>query len=442
MAFTDARGLAATGADHAALDRFETALAQFQCYTGDPVATLDGITADRPGFAMAHLMRGWLLGLAMEAKLLPEARRSLGAAAVLPMNERERAHAAALGDLLDGRFADAFRALDGILADHPRDALALQVGHLGDYYLGDARNLRDRVARVLPCWTDADPGFHAVLGMHAFGLEEMAAYGAAEETGRRAVALNPRDGWAQHAVAHVLEMQGRTGDGIAWMRGNQEHWSTDSFFAVHNWWHLALYHWDQRQLDAVFDLYDRHVRATPSEVVLDMIDASALLWRLHLEGVEVGDRWQELADGWEPLARDAHYAFNDLHAMMAFVAAGRHDSAAALIDAQAARIARGGDNAEMTARVGLPLCRAIQAFGRGDYAGTVALMAPVRGIANRFGGSHAQRDVIDLTLMEAALRDGRKGMAVALSAERLALKPDSPLNRLFRARAKAEPVLA
>jgi hypothetical protein len=187
--------------------------------------------------------------------------------------------------------------------------------------------LRDRIARALPAWDRSVPGYHWILGMHAFGLEEMGDYACAEAAGRRGVELEPRDGWSQHAVAHVLEMQNRTADGIAWMTANPDAWAGDSFFKVHNWWHLALYHLDRGDIDAVLRLFDTEIYGARSGVVLDMIDASALLWRLHLRGVDVGSRWDAVADNWSPIATAGNYAFNDAHAMMAFIGAGRRDAA-------------------------------------------------------------------------------------------------------------------
>src|SRR5690606_14103564 len=186
-------------------------------------------------------------------------------------------------------------------------------------FTGNARMLRDRIARALPSWDETMPGFHAVLGMHAFGLEESGDYGRAERQGRRAVELEPRDGWAQHAVAHVMEMQSRQRDGIAWMRANTDNWTKESFLQVHNWWHLALYHFDLGEADEVLALYDGPIFGDRSTVALNMVDASALLWRLHLAGVDAGNRWDALAANWESHADAANYAFNDAHAMMAFV---------------------------------------------------------------------------------------------------------------------------
>jgi hypothetical protein len=281
------------------------------------------------------------------------------------------------------------------------------------------------------------PGYHAVLGMHAFGLEETGDYTRAERQGRKGVELEPRSSWAQHALAHVMEMQGRQKDGIAWMRGNQEGWSRDSFFAIHNWWHVALYHLELGEIDEVLALFDGPIYGERSTLVLDMVDASALLWRLFLRGVDLGNRWNAVADNWEPIAAAGNYAFNDAHAMMAFVGAGRNEAAARVFEAQSEAMRRDDDNAAFTREVGHPVTRAIKAFADGDYAETIRLLRPVRNIANRFGGSHAQRDLLDLTLLEAALRSGQTPLAMALAAERIETKPTSPSARLFVERATA-----
>ena len=210
--------------------------------------------------------------------------------------------------------------------------------------------LRDRIARALPKWFPGVPGYHTVLGLHAFGLEETGDYAAAEKTGREAVERERRDFWAQHAVAHVMEMQGRQQDGIAWMPDNADGWSRDSFFAVHNWWHVALYHLDLGDIDEVLTLFDGPIYGARSRVILEMIDASAMLWRLHLRGIDVGDRWQAVADAWEPVKDAGNYAFNDAHAAMAFVGAGRPQSLARVIEAQMQAMARSDDNAAFTPR--------------------------------------------------------------------------------------------
>jgi hypothetical protein len=170
-------------------------------------------------------------------------------------------------------------------------------------------------------------------------------------------------------------------------------------------------------------------------VVLELVDASAMLWRLHLRRVDVGNRWQPLADAWEATGEFGNYAFNDAHAMMAFVGAGRPDAIRRVFEAQQAAMQKPDDNATFTRDVGHPVAKAIDAFGQGRYAEVNAMLRPARNIAARFGGSHAQRDVLDLTMIEAALRSGDDSLAYALAAERAAMRHESPLSRMLVQRA-------
>ncbi|HRO58281.1 MAG TPA: tetratricopeptide repeat protein [Burkholderiaceae bacterium] len=451
MPLTDSAGYAVSGASAVSLEAFEQAAYETRCLVDDPVASVDRALAAAPEMTMAWALKGWLHLLGTEPAGLPIARDCIAAATALPANERERAHLDGLAKLADGRWHAASRMLEDLSVAWPHDALALQVGHQIDYFTGNARMLRDRIARALPDWDRGQPGYHALLGMHAFGLEECGDYEQAERNGRRSVELEPRDGWGWHAVAHTMEMRNRADDGVGWLRPNAEKWSPGSFLAVHNWWHLALFELELDNVDEALCLFDGPIHGARSAVVLDLIDASSMLWRLSLRGVEIGDRWQTVADGWTPIAGAGSYAFNDLHAMMAFVGSERRDAQRQVLEAQRAVVETGGGNAGFTAGgdnqaftrdVGMPACLAFQAFGDGNYAETVRLLRSIRGHAHRFGGSHAQRDVIDLTLIEAALRADDTALATALSNERLAMRPRSPLARLFVQRAARRAELA
>lgn len=432
----DSLGLEITGATPAALEDYERSLHELQCFIGDPVGSVDKALAAAPSFVMAHVLKGYLFGLATERAATEVAADCFASAAKLGGTAREQAHVAALGKLASGRWHDASSVLEDTAIDNPRDGLALQAGHQIDFFTGNARMLRDRIARALPVWSAPMPGYHAILGMHAFGLEEMGDYARAEKEGRRAIEIEPRDGWAQHAVAHVMEMQSRQRDGIRWMRDTNA-WTQESFLQVHNWWHLALFHYDLGEAGEVLELFDGPIYGSRSTLALNMVDASAILWRLHLGGFDVGDRWQAVAQNWA--AKGAtNYAFNDAHAMMAFVGAGLSGPAEALIEAQREAMQAGDDNAAFTRDIGNPVTAAIHAFGERNYRETVRLLRPIRGIASRFGGSHAQRDFIDLTLIEAALRAGEGALSRALAAERFEARPASPLSRLFMERAGVE----
>ena len=437
MQTRDSLGNAITGASADGTAFYEQSLKHLLCYVGDPLGEAEAAIAASPGMPMAYAMKAWLNLLGTEPGGPPVARATLQAAQALPANSREKGHLRAIASLADGGWHEASRILEDVSIECPRDALALLAGHQVDFFTGNARMLRDRVARALPAWSQGMPGYHALLGMHAFGLEETGDYSSAEASGRAAIEIEPRDGWAQHAVAHVMEMQGRHADGIAWMRTNPDAWSRESFFAVHNWWHVALFHLDLGEIDEVLRLYDGPIDGKGSSIVLEMIDHSALLWRLHLRGIDVAARWAKVADRWEPFATAGNYAFNDVHAMMSFVGANRPAAARSLLDAQLRAMDASGDNAAFTREVGYPVALALKAFGEESYAECVTLLRPLFPVAHHFGGSHAQRDVLDLTLIEAALRDGQHALASGLITQRIAVRPSSPYSRKLRTRVTA-----
>ncbi|PWC51687.1 peptidylprolyl isomerase [Azospirillum sp. TSA6c] len=438
MTLHDTRGLAVSTRNRSALERYEAAVDLLNGYYLDFMAVIDGALEEDPGFVMGHCFKAGVYATCNEAAVQPELRRCVEAAEALSAGatDRERAHIAAARAWLEGDLERSAALYGRIVQEHPRDILALQIAHVADFFLGESRMLRDRVAQVLPHWDESVPGFGYVLGMHAFGLEQTNLYGRAEESGRWALAFNDRDPWAIHAVAHVMEMQGRIGEGVEWLETRRAQWADNNAFSYHNWWHLALYHLEQGETERVLSLYDMHIRSNPASTALELVDGSALLWRLHLRGVDVGDRWRDVADCWERAAADGFYAFNDTHAMMAFVADGRDDAADRTLAAQEQAARRGQATGAMMARdVGLPVCRALRAFGRGEYRTAAELLYAVRTRAHRFGGSHAQRDILDLTLVEAAIRSGDLPLAQALTAERSDLKPSSPANRSLTARA-------
>ena len=407
-------------------------------YKADTVNEIDAVIAEHPDFALAHAMRAGAFATATDKAFEGEALKSLKAAEALSAqaNERERLHIAAARAWLDGDLAKAVELWGKVSMLYPRDLTALQFSHAGDFFLGYSHMLRDRVARVLPQWDRSVPGYGFVHGMYAFGLEESGDYEAAEAHGRRAVDLNPEDGWAVHAVAHVMEMQGRAKEGVAFLANGDDGWEPGSGFAYHLWWHKALFYLDTNDAKAALKLFDEKISAGGFGQALELIDGSALLWRLQLLGYDTGNRWDDIAAKWESRIEHGYYAFNDVNAMMAFAATGNIAAQMRLIAAVGKAADGKGTNAMMSREVGLPGCEGFAAFGRGEYAKAIELLLPVRGRANRYGGSHAQRDMFSWTLTEAAIRAGDRALADAFVAERLASKPESPVNRAWAARAE------
>ncbi|MCA0449431.1 MAG: tetratricopeptide repeat protein [Proteobacteria bacterium] len=417
-------------ADTDAVAACDAATEKLLAYRADPLADIDPVIAAHPRFAMAKLFRAGLIATAGDTALDALFKAAFDDAAALApeMNDRERAHLAALDAWREGRFAAAADRWGRILFDHPRDTTALQFAHLADFYVGQAAMLRDRPSWALRAFGGTTPRRNFVLGMRAFGLEENGQYDAARALGAEAVAAAPHDAWAVHAVAHVYEMRGETDAGITWLETTQSGWAPENLFAFHNWWHLALLRLDRGEADAALALYDTRVRPSDSDAALEMVDGSALLWRIWTRGGEVGERWSKLAALWESRIGHGGYAFNDVHATMAFVGAGRFDLARTQIETLR-KAARGtGDNAAMSAQVGLPVAQALLAFGQGDWRNSADLLIGARAHAIRFGGSNAQRDVLVWTATEAALRAGDAAMAQALIAERRTAKPDSRIS--------------
>lgn len=426
MMFKDRRDVAVMAPTQDAVRRLDETMEMLARFRLDPLAAVDGLIADHPDFALAHCLRASLFMLGTEKAGLAELARGLAAAKAAPTGERERAHIAALEAWSRGDFDAMVDGYAEATIRFPRDLLALFAGHQGAFLTGQARLLRDHPARALAAWGDA-PGRGFVLGMHAFGLEEMGDYARAEDQGRRALELDRGDAWAVHAVTHVMEMQGRAGDGIEFLAAREADWASDNFLACHNWWHRALFLLDREDHAGVLEIYDRGVRPRPSTIAMEMLDASALLWRLRLRGADVGPRWAALADSWTTMLDDAHYPFNAVHAVMAMIGAARMDDARRIVDRVAFRAQGADSGAAMAREVGLPVARALVAFTEGRDGDAIADLAPAIPRAHRYGGSHAQRDLLDLTLLAAAER-ADPPRARALIAERTDIKPTSLFN--------------
>ncbi|MEV0231957.1 tetratricopeptide repeat protein [Nonomuraea sp. NPDC050786] len=434
----DQHGLAVTVAGAAAVRHYDRAIDELLHLRVEVDAETEAALAESPDFPMGHVLAAYLGLLTTDVEDARAARarfsafqRRVDEASLLP---RERAHVAAVRALLDGDWLTCGRLLGEITVEHPRDALALAAGHQVDFFTGDARSLRDRIGGALNAWREEDRHFGHVLGMYAFGLEEAGHYDRSEEVGLRAVELNPRDVWGIHAVVHTYEMQGRFGEGVRYLDARLPDWSTGTFFNVHNWWHYCLYALESGDEARALAVYDAVL--ADGQSCMELLDAAALLWRLYLEGSEQDERWRALADAWPAKVGEPFYAFNDMHAVMSYVGAGRIGDAEKLIASREAYVLAprpGRTNQDMTRRVGLPVCRSLVAFGRGEHDAVVDALYPIRHRVNEFGGSHAQRDAVQRTLLESALRAGRRDVARVLVSERVNVRPCSPYNWLKQA---------
>ncbi len=437
----DPRDNPVSASSAAALDASERALWRMMSFYGTPIDDLDAASAADPTWPLPRLMKaGFLLSLT-EPSVRDDARALI---ATVPEhgegsgNPRERAHRGALVRLAAGDWAGAGDAWSAILRDHPRDALALQWAHLFDFYRGDLTQLAGRVAPLLGDWPGDDPLHPYVLALHAFGLEESGRYAEAEATGRRALAADARVPWAIHAVAHVMEMQGRHGEGLDWMAARRRQWGARDAadggpgangFAGHLGWHEALFALETLAFDRALARFDDYLDAERIEITLQRVDAASLLWRIALLGGDVGDRWRALVAGWRLDESTAgHSLFNDAHATMALVGVGDLARAREWVALSLAAAERnGGWNGDVARAIGAPLLQGIVAFGAGQFDLATERIALARAALTAFGGSRAQRDVVDQTLLAAAARGHDKSVGRALLAQRKVAKAATPL---------------
>jgi tetratricopeptide (TPR) repeat protein len=427
---------ATSDADPSLQARCERALDLMLTHRGNPSDEVDRVLADDPKFVFGHCLRTALIVRADDksARYLLIASANAIETECPDQNDPARRHAFAARAWLDGDQALAVERYGAILMDWPRDILALAVAHALDFRLGRRQMLRDRIAEVLPQWDDTTPGYASVLAMYAFGLEENGQNLRAEKIARRALALDPRHPGAIHVIAHVMEMTGRAREGLAFLAATESAWMESTNISIHLAWHRALFHLDADDPHAALAVYDAQIANTRAPDMSALADASALLWRLHLRNIPVGERWQLLADRWEMQALADARPFYVVHAMMAFAATGRTAVAARVFEYlphtdTSRSLLSAPEDALMR-----PFCQALLSFACGDYAASVEWLRQVRNIAYRCGGSIAQCDLTHLTFTEAALRAQKAKLARALVAERTAQKPGSRLNQLLQRR--------
>ncbi|MEJ0017817.1 MAG: tetratricopeptide repeat protein [Acetobacteraceae bacterium] len=409
----DAHGLAVTTASAHAAQAFDQAVSGYLGYRADTPQRMAAVLDADPDFGLAHCLKGYFAMLAYKQAAVPIAEAAAAEAARLTEHatSRERAHVAALWRWIDGEPDRAAAIWQQILDEHPRDILAFRLAHFVNFWLGRPDLMLSSVRGVERHWSDALPGFGAILGCRCFAHEECGYYTEAEAAGREAIDRDPGDLWAAHGVAHVMEMQGRRGEGIAWIEGLGGHWEEANNLRHHLWWHAAMFHLERGETDRVLGLYDGEFRNLMSrlteaqpDLYIDIQNAASMLFRLQLQGVPAGDRWEELADHAERRIGDCLSAFTLPHWMMALAATGRHAAAHRMLEAMRAFAHRPGITASLVARYALPICEAVLAHAHGAFAEAVEAMRPALGGMYRLGGSHAQQDVLEQLYLDAAMR--------------------------------------
>lgn len=431
--FSDAFGQDILAGSADVLEPWNATMLGFLAHTASTPLHLAEVLKREPDFALAHALKGLfyvLLGrremvdLAQEA--LATAQSALGRRSA---NAREKAFVTALASWMDGSPRGTIAAMESILETHPEDALAAKISHATRFILGDSRGMRVSMERILPAYGADHPARGYILGCYSFSLEETGDFTKAETAGRNGIALAPNDAWGLHSVAHVYDMTANPRGGLAWLSGREAAWEHCNNFRYHVWWHKALMHLELGERDAVLDLYDTRIRKEQTDDYRDIANGTSMLMRLELEGVDVGKRWEELADLAEKRTDDGCLIFADLHYLLALVG-GNRDQAITGMMARLRRTAaaRKGEMAAVAANPGIAAAAGLEAFGEGDYRSAYLNLASVRRAMQTIGGSHAQRDVFERLTIDAAIRAGCHEEAAAIIADRTEFRGGRPDN--------------
>ncbi|XP_054856296.1 tetratricopeptide repeat protein 38 [Eublepharis macularius] len=444
-------GLVLSTTSNEACKMFDAALTQYVTWTNDSSlggieGSLSKLQAADPNFTMGQVITHGLtlIGTGSSVRLdrkLDDAIKKMSALSQSqPLTEREKLHVAALELFADGELPKACDTWDQILQNHPTDLLALKFAHDTYFYLGRQIQMRDSIARVYPHWTQDLPLSSYLKGMYSFGLMETNCFDRAEKLAYEALAINQTDAWSVHTIAHVNEMKADLKSGLEFMKQTENNWKGSDMLACHNYWHWALYFIEKGDYEAALTIYDTHIapRCQTNGTMLDVVDNCSMLYRLQLEGVNVGDRWKGVNHLTKKHASDHVLIFNDVHILMASLGAKDQKTTHELLTTLQELVQAPGEAYELKLgpRLSLPLLQAFVEFENGNYDKTVELLFPIRYQVVEIGGSNAQRDVFAQMLIHAALNCKSKAnqkLARCLLIERDELRPNAPMTeRLMR----------
>ena len=435
----DERNLPLSTDSAEAVTQFDRAVEHFLKFHADTMALAGGALAADPDFVMGHCLRAYLLLIAanpanraqIDATL---ARARAGAATI---TTRERMHLAAAEAWHSGSLDDSFSVWRQILDADPTDLLAFRICDTIWFRHGQTQPILEQADRVTPRWSADLPGYDCARTIWAFAHEEVGDTKGAEKAVDAALERDATNYFAHHVKAHVMDTDCRAREGSDWLGAQVVNWSLGNNLIHHLWWHRALLRLDLGEVDAVMASYDQDIRnfddpmtkATPDHYV-DLQNAAALLWRLEQLGLDVGDRWEELADKAEARIGEVGHLLMVPHLMLALVATGR-DAAAARFVAALRELAADPTlwTATAIADVVIPVCEAAQAHRRGDHARVVDLLAPRQAQIRLLGGSNAQRDMFFQMLIDSAMKADRRDVVTAMIAHETATRAAPPTQR-------------
>lgn len=404
----DRWGLEVTTDNPAAVEGLNTFDTSFLTYGTTAAAVWDAARAD-PACVMAQAKAAALEMFLQTGESVTKARPWLRNAEphLARATERERLWYAQVAAWVAGDAEKAIGLTEEIATRWPQDLAAVKMTQFHMFHVGDLAGMLRIAEQALPHHRDAAE----MHGMLAFGLEEMNRLDEAEAAARQAIALKRNEPWAQHALAHVMETQGRCVEGLETMLGFSDGWADkNSFMRSHNWWHAALFALDSDQPEKALQLYDDQVWGVWKEYSQDQVNAVALLARLEFAGLDVGARWQDVADYVEKRGPEHVEPFLDAHYLLALGRAGREAAAQQLLGSLRDHVASQPEQltTRIWRRIGLPLAEGVAAYGRGDWRQVYEKLPAALDGLQQIGGSHAQRDLFWQLWLQAAAKAGEK----------------------------------
>ena len=360
-------------------------------------------------------------------------------------NARERAWLATTEAWIDGDTARCLKIHEDMATQWPRDLLAGKLGQLHAFNGGDSEALL-RIGERLFAANRENRYVHA---MYAFGLEECHRLDEAEAIARQALAMDRRDPWAHHAVAHCLEARGKMLEGVAFLTDMSDTWEhCNSFMYTHNWWHLALFLIDLERVDEALALFDKRVWGVWKEFCEDQINAVSLLARLELRGVDVGDRWADVAHHLKTRLHEHFVPFLDLQYLYGLARAGEQSAVTEMLASleDRAETAKPFER-EAWAECAVPAAHGLAAYAKGDHAEAARLLGRSMPHLPKIGGSIAQRSLFGAIHLDALMKSGWNDAALAILQADDRERPTVPwtkrsLGDLYRRVGRTEQALA
>ena len=422
----DCQELEVSTSSHEAVGAIDSFFEQLLSVGNDTQVILKAVDADATcvlanAYAAAfYLFSGTSDAVTQATDYLNAAKANLNRA-----NDREKLYVAAIDAWIRRDIQEAIAHHEAIAEKFKRDLISLHICQYHYRNSGNSEGMLRIAQKVLP----ANGESPYMYGMLAFGLEECHRLTEALEAGRRATQMKHNNRWAHHAVAHVLETQGRLEEGIAWMESVCETWEgSNPAFYSHLWWHTALYHLDTEDIGKVLDIYDTRIwgRAR-KENGREQINAISMLLRLDLRGVDVGSRWQEIACYLQPRLHEHIIGFLDLHYIYALVRGGKDDWAKEMLESMQAYAKNALPSIQRTwTEVALPAARGMIAHAQGNWQRAMAELEPVLPRLQETGGSHAQRDLFAQVYLDALLHAEQNHLALDLLSKRATARNNIP----------------